>query len=64
MDRSTARFWFGSMLGVMLIAAEIAGPKRKSAGALPSSAKSTSGTHRPRRAIADNVIGWQSPQGG
>ena len=64
MDRSTARFWFGAMLGVMLIAAEIAGAERKSAGALPSSARSPSGTHRPGRAPSRTTSsGGSHPRG-
>ncbi len=65
MDRSTAVFCFSATLGVVLIAAEFTGaqtPARWGKAILRQKPEwyASAGA----RAIADNVVHWQSPQGG
>ncbi len=65
MHRSTARFCFGATLGVLLIAAEFTGADTQVRwGAAVLRQKPEWYASAAARAIADNVIRWQSPQGG
>jgi PelA/Pel-15E family pectate lyase len=65
MTRSTARFRLGATLGIMLLAAGFTGADTQVRwGTAIFRQKPEWYGSAPARAMADNVIQWQSPQGG